>query len=553
MPPAEEIAIDASDIEAKLRGEHIEEEEESIDAIYSEALDQSVRKKASADDEIETPAFIENDNPERSAKTQEKPSEPQEPVLALKELTRPAPRIDQYGREVAPIAPLDSWSSAPAPAPEVKKTEEVKVEKNEEDEQKRGFFFDEDEEVEYLEDVLALGTSTRQATRNKPVRLSKQQKKRIEEVRERIRQRALDYRKDLWRLRMADRRGSAEASFCGVNFNNYGTQSDVNRLLRGNDRALHRKKERSLLKQISRVGCSVVAVQGIMGKDRASATEAMRYFAERLSEDTEQHWESFVGDSNHKLAYNGFLVNTDRVSVINFASHTDKLLPRFGPFQEKKFLRSPVQLAVRVSSEDGSSFREFILITTDLQKALVVRTPEKEIVRMQQAEAVRQLVEISKRETKTVGDPIVILFAERNASRYSATAKLIEGTLYLTEFRNDRNCTLAEDQNGYTCNESRVAPKELFGLLSEGSPAMPDFVREKVGEDYRWKPVDPKALEKQRPLPAEIERTTEIYMRQADLPYAWRKDNSPGRYAAFSAPVDNGLEHSPFVWVVINW
>jgi hypothetical protein len=281
-----------------------------------------------------------------------------------------------------------------------------------------------------------------------------------------VRREALIYNKEfIQKAREWDSRGESEVRVCSVNLNNYGIASQVQLIVQREAVNTLPEKEKSIIEGIVSSNCDIVAVQGIIGRDYDRAIEGVQRLVRLLSRITQDNWQGLLGETNHKNAYNGFLLKSDIANVLSTKAYVDLLLPRFGKFQQDKFLRTPFELSVRVSGKGESGPRQLVLISMDLKDSVKERAKEPEALRMQMAEGLRQLVKHNKENLDSKDETIFILLVDRISGEYSPTSFILSGRMRLTDFGIDGNCILNEDDE-VECGEKVNHPNILYGIIA---------------------------------------------------------------------------------------
>lgn len=415
----------------------------------------------------------------------------------------------------------------------------------------------------------------------KTIVLNRDQVKRIRKAQASQRNRGLSFLRHQRENRVPDQRGEPEIKICTVDFGNYGVPKQVQKILRRVKLREIYQKERSLLSTIGKSGCQVVAVQGVIGRSFSSVREAADTFVKKLG----PNWEFLIGSTEHKFAYQGFLVDTSAVKIIGTRSHTDKLLPRFGEYQERKFLRAPYELRVFVDGKDGKRGREIILLNFDFHNQLPPEMPEAMTMRMQMSEAMRQLVSSYERELDPQNPSLIVVLGNRNTSYAKASGRILEGRLKLTDFRPKAGCKIKrklveteekvlKGKKWKTVKKTRTdekmkckktvkrSPSYLFGVLSKQLPPPPQVVTieepstDKDGNEIQKKVKKLQYLAgaaKKKWQSIKAARKVDIYLLEPELELAEEKPGVANRFTAGTIPVNNGVKYSPLVWTDLNW
>lgn len=348
-----------------------------------------------------------------------------------------------------------------------------------------------------------------------------------------------------------DSRGPSELTFCSLNVNNYGLKPEIQKILRARGMKNLKKREKSFVSGISEVGCDVIAVQGIIGRNRHYAVEGLTAFAQLIAEGTGRIWRGYLGDSNHKFAYNGYLV-TEAVKVVSVSSYNKLLLPRFGIFEEDQFFRAPVELDIVVTGKNGSKNKKVKIFTMHLQASLTGAAKEKIPSQMQMAEGLRQLIEARQRRFDPRDSPILIVAGDRGANHYSPVARILEGFYRLSDFRSDGGCVVSK-VGKVTCAQPINRPRQLFSVIGGGVPNPP--TQQVKNEEGKLQVVLAPAWEQEvkRSLNQRWAAFADIYLSVTDLPLAWAKPTSELEYASGAIQMKGARLETPLVWVKLNW
>lgn len=515
-----------------------------------------------------TPSAVAEDPAPQKAEVSAEPS----PAATSSEIQVATPTPEPTPPPDGSVEPLDSWYVRPpassTPTPEIEREAETRaadadeeegdVEEDVEEEEEEDTAPVELESVEtdaQLPEDAANKAALDREQRPRRVQLNKSQRKRMDEAR-RLRARIIrEQNRALGIVSHAadDPRGEPELRVCTANLNNYGTRDDYRKIFKSKALPTRVRIEASAMRVIARERCDIVALQGVLGITDSFALEGMEKFAKKLSRLTNGEWEVYLGKSSREIVRNGFLYRKDKMEVRRSASFHEVQLTHFGPFPMKEFLRAPVLLAVRVPGKQGAPARDVLLVTYHFRKAFVASEKEPDTIRMQMADAVRQIIHTEERKYPRDEQPIVVLLGDRMSPQMAPSTQLLEGRLRLLDFTSNGDCKLTPEEK-VECEPRPVHFKEFFGVSTEGYLS-PPRVKTKKEEDGAEKkvlayPSKKKEAKKRKPL---REKTSEIYLKGADLPLALEKILRPGRYRAGVARLATGLKESPLVWVELNW
>lgn len=422
------------------------------------------------------------------------------------------------------LLPLDAWveatpaptptpTAAPTPFPEVEKAP-VKEEEEEPDDPQ----------------------SSVQAPPEK-VNLTSLQKKRLEAVRKPFLGRVREGRKRFLSFLHRDPRGEPEVRICSINFNNYGDPEQIKKLISQKEAHKMRAKRRSIIAGIDEAECDIVAVQGLVAGDFIAAQDVLAALARELSEASSSNWRSYVGLSNHKNAYNGFLIGSPDFEMLRIRSFNDRQLPLEKGFRAKNFGRDPFQINLRIPGRGTAPPRTLTIVSFQFQESLRPRGPESEKKRLQMSEGLREISSMIQSEASADDLPILVLAGDFAAPRTMASARVLDGTLRLADFGEGGACKINAKEE-VVCDPKPNHPKLLFGYLTDSLD---------VGADR----ADKKA--KLRAIISALQRREEIYAGPPDLHLAWKDHAVPSHYNSGFVRVRNGLKDGPLVWVELNW
>jgi len=336
---------------------------------------------------------------------------------------------------------------------------------------------------------------------------------------------------------LTDPRGRPELTICSQNLANYGSINDSRLRDPGLGPEQYRIKEQGLARRMTTAGCDVVAVQELLGKDERLATLALSELAKELRRISGRTFEVRAAPSNDSLARNGFLVAVDRASIVDTLSYVRVELPKLSKDQKpRSFARGPFEIQLLVRPLDGSQPKNVSLVTFHFKsKRGAGDDPagvEWETWRMEMAEALRRVVETRHSEAFRSGDSPVILLGDRNSNFDTATAKILDGTLQLKDFRGTAPCRLSK-RGMPLCQAGAVRPPKFFSVLTtdphtKGNPGT--FVYKKV---YSW--------------------LDEILLPAKSVSLAWEKYDTEGDYDVGVVSEPRQASDHSLVYVRLNW
>ncbi len=448
------------------------------------------------------------------------------------------------------VEPLEVWEMESLeqrqPAPPIPKPEEKADEKPE----AKGLALEDflaNEEDGTGEGAEEDGSPT-QATEDRVI-LSTKKQKRVEEARAYLRERGKAYQSFVAKARYTDPRGEPELKLCSVPTNDFGTLKQLKKIFPSRKSRGLKEKAKSIARAIRESGCDIVAFQGVAATDFAGAKEAIGKIAREIPTIPQIGWDIYVGSTNHKYSFSGFILRPGpSVHVLGIQSHLDKLLPRLEGFQEKKFLRTPFELNIRVAGKGGHEARNFSLVTFDLTGEFSKKGVPGELAKLQMADAMRQLPSFSSTKNDETR-PITILVGERGEPQYSPSARVLRGRLRLRDFSGDGPCKLTE-ADVFRCEGNTPNPQILFGLISDGLQFPKRKKVNKVEKSDEQEQTEKKTL-----TFAEIKKlgTSDFYLFQNDLSVVWKYYEKPWEYNVGWKAVRGGLSNSPLIWAELNW
>jgi hypothetical protein len=406
--------------------------------------------------------------------------------------------------------------------------------------------------------------------------LDKEQKSRLAHA-EKVQRKVLKKQTMLLKkLAVNDKRGKPELRICTLNLNIYGTFKAVrSNTRRGAKNYLAREK--AIVSLLAESGCNVVALQGLVGMNLADAEKGINRLAEKVTKHTSWRWTGYVGGSNNKEGFNGYLISNHNIRVEAGTSYVFDELVKLPGFGEDRFVRGPFEVVLRVRDSEHGIWHAVVLITMYFRKALDQIAVEPEGYRMQMAETLRRILEKRSQQYAEGNKPVIVLLGDRAEPRYAPAAQILEGALQLKDFRSGGPCEVkeigqeapgGEKNNGqqaaaakkYSAKVKYVAAcstdlphlKVLFGLSAE--TLVPVLVRSRMvkgAKKYDLVAPDERAEKLMR---AEKRRQqSEIYLFEQDLHYAWAEPGSTGRYAVVAKKLRGGVKHSPLVAADLNW
>lgn len=334
-----------------------------------------------------------------------------------------------------------------------------------------------------------------------------------------------------------DPRGEPELVICDQNLGNFGALRDVQSRDTSVDSSQLLNKQIDLVKRFMKHSCDIIAVQEVLGRTPELAHQALKQLTDLLQKRTNRFFISVVGEGEDPLSRVAFLYARDKVSLLNTVIYNNVELPRLSPEDKPEFF-SRAPLEVQFSTKPGiNSMQKIIsLVNIHFKSKRAGRDDpaalEWETTRMVMAEAVRRIALNRHQKSVSLGDSIVIILGDRNSSQFSASARILEGTLRLSNFQNNGGCRLSE--SGFPlCKANTSGPKDFISVLTDdpGTGMQPGTFR--YDGKYYW--------------------LDDILLPQESLRYAFSRYDQPGDYdVGLVTEYPKASDHS-MVYMKLNW
>jgi len=397
------------------------------------------------------------------------------------------------------------------------------------------------------------------------VRLTKAEQKMLERVRRRIYRRGYHFQQRIAQQNFRDRRGERELRLCTMNLNVFGLPAELSKIAKGESKAVGR--DRAAVTAIRAAECDVVALQGLVAREVASAQAILDRIVDRLERPGEKKsadepavsgasipWAGYLGGADRGFGYNAFLVRDGEIQVVGQESGQEWLLPRYEIFKLKKFARGPLALTLHLPGREGKLARQMYLLNFSLREDVArpkttkqpITTVDAEVLRLQMAEGIRQIIERQK-NTNSAEPPIIVALGDRDNFRKSASAQVLEGRLRLRDFKAEGACKL-EPPDKAVCTEVAKLGVVFFGVLESSYHNNLSIYRTPLSQLKQ-----PKNSERFNRVSPKGELLTDIFLLQEDLPLVLEHQDYEGHYAVGYQKLSNGLKESPLLWVDFNW
>ena len=335
-----------------------------------------------------------------------------------------------------------------------------------------------------------------------------------------------------------DPRGQPELTICSQNLENYGVFAEAAARTPGFTQSDLERKEQALGTRFARANCDVIAVQELLGKTKESAEAGALQLARVAQKYTGRVFETRVGETNDQVSREAYLVARDRAEILSTLSYARVELPKIAEDKQKPrlFSRGPLEIQLRVKGLEES--RERIVTLIDLHfksKAGSSKDPtqlEWETYRMEQAEALRRIIEERHAQALESAAAPLIVVGDRNADFQLASAKILTGNLTLAAFQGTAACRLGK-QGTPLCQAGVAKPQILFSVLTSDpqTKLLPGTFSYK--KEFSW--ID------------------DILMPAESLPLAWEDPGVAGDFRSGIIYNPSGASDHALVWASLNW
>lgn len=334
-----------------------------------------------------------------------------------------------------------------------------------------------------------------------------------------------------------DPRGPAELTLCSQNLENYGEFADSKIRKPSLTSEEFEEKEKALAQRIVKAGCDVIAVQEVLGKNDEVALGALQRLGQVLQARTNRRYQARVGPTLDKFSHVGYLLAQDRVNFVTSVSYEKIELPKLTDKEKpREFIRVPLEVQLLVKPLAGSAPKTIGLVNIHFKSRRGgggdPAELEWETYRMQMAEAVRRIVEKRFSRSMNSGETLLAVLGDRNSHYDTATAKILDGTLKLRDFKENAGCRLSK-RGVPLCQAGFGGPPELFSVLTGDPQVRLQPGTQQYKDEYSW--------------------LDDILLPTESLRFAWKTFESVGDY-------DSGLVYEPkaasdhaLVWVRFNW
>ena len=327
-----------------------------------------------------------------------------------------------------------------------------------------------------------------------------------------------------------DNRGKPELVVCTQNLQNYGCVNCRSREVGG--------KEVALVKRFLSAGCDVIAVQELLGKTEEEAKQNLMFLGRALAARSGRSYEAVVGESNDSRIRQGYLVALDRAEVVNKVSYAKAELPKIAENQKQRFFsRGPLELQVRVLAFDDSQPKLVTLVNFHFKSQSTKGGSDPsglqfEPYRMEMAEALRRIVSARHKQSLGSGETVLVLLGDRNSHFDTASARIMEGALFLSDFQGTAACRLSK--RGLPLCLGGTARRQRYFSVLTGDPQakrLPGTIR--YGDVFSW--------------------FDDIVLPAESLPFAWQHYAKAGDYSSGVIYEPKTASDHALVWLRLNW
>jgi hypothetical protein len=335
----------------------------------------------------------------------------------------------------------------------------------------------------------------------------------------------------------ADERGKPELVVCSQNLNNYGQLKDVS-IRVGLSKQELADKEVALVQRFNKAKCDVIAVQEILAKDEILAETVLTKLAKAYQKISLRPYEVKVGASNDPKLRNGYIVAKNRARIINSVSYVNVELPKISQNQKQRyFSRGPLELQLEVFPKDEAVLKTVTLVNFHFksksgQGGYDPTGLEYEPYRMEMSEALRRIIKSRHAQSLNSNETILVVLGDRNSHFDSASARILEGKLKLSDFQDVAACRLSK-RGVPLCKTNTSKPNTLTSVLTTNSMIrnFPGTIRYK--DTVSW--ID------------------DILLPTSSLPYAWDSSLQEGSYKSGVVYEPKVASDHALIWVELNW
>ena len=151
---------------------------------------------------------------------------------------------------------------------------------------------------------------------------------------------------------------------------------------------------------------------------------------------------------------------------------------------------------------------------------------------MEMAEALRRIIDSRHKRAFASGESLLMALGDRNGNYDVASARILEGSLVLSNFKKDGGCRLSK-RGVPICKPEISLPQRLFSVFARNERVQSLPGTFSYQGEYSW--------------------LDDILMPAESLPYAWSSAFTEGRYNSGVVYHPKGASDHAMVYVKLNW
>jgi endonuclease/exonuclease/phosphatase family metal-dependent hydrolase len=262
---------------------------------------------------------------------------------------------------------------------------------------------------------------------------------------------------------------------CSQNLENLGSLELMKQRGSASNHSVRNEKIKGLVERITRADCDIVGLQELLGSQHEGEVTA-KELADALLARTGKHFDSAVGQSGDPSSGVGFLFSAERFKLI-FTGNHQAALPKLTFLQQtRRFVRAPFEIRLAVK-DTGAAVKALRLVTFHFKSKSTrsgsdITGLKYEDWRMESAETLRNLALSFKQPQE-----LLLLMGDRNSDLGTASARILEGHLYLSDFMRPPggqvSCKIGSE--GMPLCLSEAGHRPVFGSVLEAAKAEGSF------------------------------------------------------------------------------
>jgi endonuclease/exonuclease/phosphatase family metal-dependent hydrolase len=335
----------------------------------------------------------------------------------------------------------------------------------------------------------------------------------------------------------SDPRGAVDLTVCSQNMKMFGTMQTIRAKNSAYTKAEHAAKVADLVARFAKADCDVIAVQELMGAKEPDAKAAIDELAQRLKQVTNRVYATRVAPPAEGGMTMGFLIAQDRATILSAIAYEKVELPKLAEKQRPRlFLRTPMELQISVAAKEGQEVKTVSIVNFHFKSkrggAADPTGLEWETYRMEMAEALRRIIDSRHKRAFASGESLLLALGDRNGNYDVASARILEGSLILSNFKKDGGCRLSK-RGLPICKPEISLPQRMFSVFArnERVQSLPGTFA--YQGEYSW--------------------LDDILMPAESLPYAWSSAFTEGRYNSGVIYNPKAASDHAMVYVKLNW